>query len=117
MIGLVNGCGPRGWWWIPDTIFGLHVAGDCDHHDFNYWIGCKEFDRLKADRQLHDEIVARAIKATASLWKRWLRPIYMAIARAYYAAAVAGGESSFFYGDQERTLEDLYNELDEAMFE
>ena len=118
MIGIVNGCGPIGWArWIPDRIFGLHVEEDCEHHDLNYWVGCSDFDRVKADRQFYDEIAERATRATTSIWKRLLRPIYMLVARAYYAAAVDGGEKHFFYGDQERTLEDLYRELEEATLE
>ena len=46
-----NGCGKKGSFLKPpDWIF----KASCNHHDFNYWLGGKEADRLKADYQFYE---------------------------------------------------------------
>ena len=110
--GIINGCGPKyGWinWLVPDVIFGLHIEEDCNDHDFRYWIGCTEEDRLRADQELGDRIWKRAQEKTVAWYRRWMRPFYYAAAWTYYRAVRRlGAYSDLFYrGPQQRTREDL----------
>jgi len=109
--GIVNGCGPKYRWvnyLVPDVLFGLHITDDCNHHDFNYWLGGSQADRLKADYQLYERIFARAKAATESWWWRWLRPAYYAAAWTYYRAVrYFGAYDDLWHTGPERTREDL----------
>lgn len=99
--GLLNGCGPKGGWigaLVPNAVFGLDVEEFCDWHDFNYLIGGKEADRVKADWQFYEAIRERAKELTSG-WKVWLRPLYLVTAWAYYQAVRAKGGPHFRYGD------------------
>lgn len=109
-VRIINGCGPKiGWvnWLVPDVVFGLHIEEDCDHHDFNYWLGHTEADRVKADWQFYERLRGRARRKTESWWWRWMRPIYYTAAWAYYRAVRWLGAKFFYYGPSERTREDL----------
>jgi hypothetical protein len=70
-------------------------------HDFNYWIGCTEKDREKADLQFYE-----AMRKDAGWW-----PHYQALALAYYLAVRMFGGACFYYGEHERDEKDL----DEAL--
>jgi hypothetical protein len=107
-VGILNGCGAKeGVLNVPDWIF----KANCYHHDFNYWLGCTEDDKRKADWQFYQAMVYDANNAS---W--WLRPWYRGWAWLYYAGVRSSEESKrrFYYADQERTLEDLNKELDDA---
>ena len=54
---ICNGCGPKGGW-VPVPDFLFHAS--CDHHDFNYWLGCTEQDRRKADHEFLTEMLKDA---------------------------------------------------------
>lgn len=91
---ICNGCGPKGGI-VPVPDFFMHAS--CDHHDFNYWIGCTIKDRWKADRQFYAEMRKDA---------GW-NPIKQAIALTYYLAVAAGGAAFFHYADKQRDENDL----------
>jgi len=91
---ICNGCGPKGGW-IPVPEFFCHAS--CDHHDFNYWIGCNWRDRRKADRQFYTEMRRDAGR----------NPLKQAVALTYYLAVRACGAAFFHYADQERDETDL----------
>ena len=45
-----NGAGPRKFGWlVPDNIWGLSVVDAANIHDWMYWKGSIEEDRLEAD--------------------------------------------------------------------
>jgi hypothetical protein len=45
-----NGAGPRRFGWlVPDTIWGLSITDAANIHDWMYWKGRTEADRLEAD--------------------------------------------------------------------
>lgn len=87
---------------VPDFIFGA----SCDHHDFNYWLGCTEADRFKADRQFYEEMKK---DARSVAWFR--RPLLLFLAWRYYRAVRRWGGWAFHYADRQRTREDLEREM------
>ena len=76
----------------------LFLHNMCDHHDFNYWIGCAEKDRQKADMEFYQ---AGKRKANWNLLKQ-------AAVLTYYLAVRAFGAACFHYADKERDWDDLY---------
>ena len=91
---ICNGCGPKGGW-IPVPELFLHEI--CDHHDFNYWIGCTWRDRLRADNQLY----------TAGRKRAGWNPIKQSIALTFYLAVLSCGWACFHFADRERDENDL----------
>jgi hypothetical protein len=89
-----NGCGPKGGW-VPVPDFFCHAS--CDHHDFNYWLGCTEEDRRKADHQFLVEMLKDAGDD----------PIKQTIALTYWMAVRLFGSFCFHYADKERDENDL----------
>lgn len=97
--GHLNGCGGKGGWLDPpDWIF----TASCYHHDFNYWVGGSEEDRLKADWQFYQAMLEDAEELP--WWKRWWGK---AMAWTYYKAVLWFAKPFFHYADQKRSLEDL----------
>ncbi len=104
---ITNGCGAKGGFIsVPNFIF----RASCRHHDFNYWLGNTEDDRRKADRQFY-EAMKRDAAMVRSFWKRLY---YRAWAWIYYKAVTHFGVRYFNYADQQKTWEDLYEEMDEG---
>jgi hypothetical protein len=102
MARILNGCGPKLRWLnylIPDQFFGLTLEEDCDHRDFNYTIGGKEADRLKADYQFYVAMDRRAL-ARATSWRRPLLLLYRCVALAAFCAVRLMGGRFFHYGDK-----------------
>ena len=104
---ICNGCGPKAFY-IPLPTFLFRTC--CDHHDFNYWLGCKEVQRKKADLQFLREMIHDANTAdTVNARKR--RRAYAVI---YYFAVRVGGIFCFHYGRKQRTRMDLQAQVDAA---
>jgi hypothetical protein len=99
---ICNGCGGKGSWIpIPEFIFGA----DCNHHDFNYWLGCTKAQRKKADRQFLVEMLIDSIRLFIK------EPLYKVLfyvfwAIVYYAAVRLRGYKYFNFVKR-KTLEDL----------
>jgi len=93
-----NGCGGKGSWVpVPDFLF----TASCNIHDFHYWRGGDEADRLKADFEFYQAMLVDA--ADASWWRRgWDR----GLAWLYYRAVRAWAQDYFHYGSR-RTRADL----------
>ena len=93
---------PNGCTWSPDKIPFVGWFGDCcDVHDFLYWAGGAEADRLRADRQLRDCMRAKVAhegwaKRAAMRWVSWR----------YYRYVRRFGGSHFNYWDKARTNTD-----------
>lgn len=97
--GICNGCGAKGGWFNPPDFIYKSV---CNHHDFNYWLGCTESDRIKADFQFLEQIYR--IAKDYSFFRRWH---YYFIGVIYFSAVRVFGKRHFYYADKERTLQDL----------
>jgi len=95
---LCNGCGPKGGIPVPEFVF----AESCDRHDFDYWLGHTEFDRLRADWRFRAAMMADA--GRCPWWSRWW---YRWVADVYYRAVRRWGASAFYYGPSYRTRAEL----------
>ena len=91
---ICSGCGPKGLFIKPPDFMFL---ASCNHHDFNYWLGCNRWQRLKADLQFYKEMLLDAYGSRYH--KFW--------AMCYYRAVRIGGMFCFHWGKRQRTLEDL----------
>jgi hypothetical protein len=89
-----SGCGPKGLFVKPPNF---RFRASCDHHDFNYWLGCHRYHRKKADLQFYCEMLKDA--GGKRKYKFW--------AQAYYRAVRIGGIPFFNWAKRQRTLEDL----------
>ena len=102
---IVNGCGPKGGNIpVPEFIF----TASCDHHDFNYWLGCMEEDRHKADKQFYNAMKedCDALKNHRALGRiMYFR--YRVWSWLYYKAVRHFGNHYFHYADKERTRSDI----------
>lgn len=103
-LHICNGCGKKGGWIKPPEFM---FTASCNWHDFNYWLGCTEKDRKKADIQF-----LQAMKKDVSRLAWYRRPLAYLAAETYYLAVRTCGKSAFYYGKEERTLEDLKKELE-----
>jgi len=94
-----GGCGARGSWFNPpDFCFGK----PCLQHDFHYWRGANEDDRLQADNAFL-RFMRRTIKTKA--W--WRRPALHMTAWLYYKGVRAGGDDSFHFAKHMKTKADV----------
>lgn len=91
---ICNGCGPKGLIIkVPDFLF----LASCNHHDFNYWIGCSRKDRAKADYEF----------LTWSLKDAGNSKYYRFWAKCYYYAVRWFGWLFFHWARKERDRDDL----------
>ena len=100
---ICNGCGGKGHWLKPPSWL---FKACCDHHDFNYWLGFTEADRVRADLQFWEAMVE---DANASPW--WLRWWRRRMAWVYWKGVSRYGGPFFYYGPTEHTREDLEREM------
>ena len=89
----VNGCGPGGWRvdLIPDHLGDVDISAPCNQHDYLYFLGGSEEDRLRADVLLYTNIAASVL-----LNDGYLVPLQMAAAAVFYRAVRNGGAA--FWG-------------------
>ena len=89
----VNGCGPGGWRFdlIPDHLGDVDISDFCREHDYLYFLGGTEADRLAADVLLYTKIAASVL-----LNDGYLVPLQMAAAAIFYRAVRNGGAA--FWG-------------------
>ena len=101
---ICNGCGPKGGFIpVPEFIFNAC----CDHHDFNYWIGCNRKQRKKADLQFLREMLRDANTYPYPE----PRNTYRWLARIYYRAVRFGGVFCFHWAKRQRNRIDLNIEI------
>ena len=88
----VNGCGPGGWRvdLIPDHLGDVDITDACNLHDYLYFLGGSEEDRLMADVLLYTNIAAKIL-----LNDGYLVPLQMAAAAIFYRAVRNGGAAFF----------------------
>lgn len=91
---ICNGCGPKG---LAVPIPQFMFRASCNHHDFNYWLGCNSLQRKKADLQFLREMM---VDAGDNKWyKKW--------ALTYYHAVRVGGMCCFHWAKEQRNRIDL----------
>lgn len=77
----LNGCGPEGWkriivsqldkpWWLLRLC---RLKPFCRLHDYRYWIGGSEIDRINADQELHDGICLEVEYKFGLLWRHGIQ--------------------------------------------
>ena len=96
---ICNGCGPKGLFIKPPNFM---FRASCNHHDFNYWLGCSRLQRKKADLQFYREMLKDA--GDSWYYKFW--------ARAYYRAVRLCGIFFFHWAKKQRTMEDLMKRME-----
>lgn len=92
-----NGCGPSGWKvdLVPDSLWGLSVAGACNIHDWMYHEGKTIEDKAGADRVMLNNMLRLVNGRTRWRWLRWLR---RRSAHVYYQAIKRYGGPAFWEG-------------------
>lgn len=70
---------------------------DCDHHDFNYWLGGDEWARKRADREFLESMLRSAGNNHE----------YQTLAITYWMAVRLFGSVCFHYAAEERNENDL----------
>lgn len=104
---LTNGCGGKGGWFKgPGDLF----CRACKHHDFNYWLGGTEDDRLKADWQFYIHMCEEA--ASHRSW--WTKTRKKALAWIYYRAVRHFGSRYFVYNPKQDAWTRLESEMSDA---
>ncbi len=98
-----NGCGRKGGWLDPPSF--LFVAS-CNQHDFYYWRGANNDDRLAADRAFLSAMLVDA--SAARWWKRWF---YRSMAHIYYRSVRMFGKSAFTFRESPATWDDFDDEM------
>ena len=96
-LHICNGCGSKGSIIpVPNFIF----EACCNHHDFQYWLGCTEEQRKKADQQFLVEMLVDAVRSKRKVF-------YSSWAVIYYTAVRLRGKKHFYYAPIQKVLEDL----------
>lgn len=102
----VDGFKPDGATGVPDKVWFLpSIQPMADLHDFRYWTGGKEYDRMTADWEFHDMIKrlgARLVYESGLLalpFNLWRRRELRNIADLYYLGVrlLGGGRDHFNY--------------------
>ena len=98
---ICNGCGGKsGWLNPPEFLFNA----SCNQHDFYYWRGGTESDRLEADKAFYE---AMLVDVQNSAWYK--RLYYKLIAYTYYKSVRLFGKKFFEYGTMKtKTDIDVY---------
>lgn len=93
---ICNGCGAANskFDFVPDTIYGLSVREACYRHDYAYYIGRSEEDRLAADRQFLNNLLT-IIELNSNFI---MRPLRRRRALKYYEAVREMGAKAFWAG-------------------
>jgi len=94
---ICNGCGGKGGWIKPPHAAFFNTS--CNRHDFSYWRGCTEENRLKADMGLYRSMIT---DCQSLGWFQYLR--YRPWCWAYYQGVRISGKKYFYYADEKRYL-------------
>lgn len=89
---ICNGCGGKGSF-VPVPNFRFKAS--CNHHDYNYFLGGTEKDRLKADTQFLEAMILDA-GLNGNLFRRIFYKFWAYI---YYFAVRIFGKKYFNYND------------------
>jgi hypothetical protein len=97
---ICNGCGGKGGWFNPPEFL---FNASCNQHDFYYWRGGCEKDRLEADVKFFDLMITDVKRA-----KWYNMPFYYLTVLVYFKAVRIVGSKFFQYRDAQKTKEDLF---------
>lgn len=116
-LTVCNGCGRKGRH-IPVPEFKFTAS--CHHHDFKYWQGGTEADRIKADYEFFEAMLHDAKYKEDDTKRKWVvRQYYKAWAHVYYnAVRLCGGNKvlgGFHYAAKKRTRKDLDEAVEEYL--
>jgi len=102
---ICNGCGAKGGWIkVPNFRF----KACCDQHDFYYWRGCSEANRLKADTTFYKIMLEDIESSGYGFFKRaW----YKSWAWTYYKAVRVFGKKAFYFAEKMKGQAELNEEL------
>jgi len=92
---ICNGCGGKGGLIKPPHRIFFETS--CNKHDFSYYLGCTEKDRLKADKGFYQ---AMKQDCESLPWYQYAR--YRPWCWVYYKAVRRFGRKFFYYGDKKR---------------
>lgn len=92
---IVNGCGGKGSKVRPPK--GIFYKASCNHHDYGYWVGCTDEQRLLCDKNLK-----KAMKDDCSKLPWWKQAAYRPWCYGYYRAIRIAGKQYFYYGEEKR---------------
>lgn len=98
--GVINGCGPEGMkkvGFFLKRVLPTEYQQWCDQHDFNYYLGHTEADRIKADWQFYERL-----REVAKQQSWWCRPYYLMLAWLAYTTVRKNGREFFYYGPEEQ---------------
>lgn len=103
---ICNGCGAKGGLPIPDSLLLLDISEACNIHDYRYWAGGTEEDKIFADREFLDNIltIIRQVEFLDALDD--IREIE---AHAYYLAVKLWGDSSFVFENYKKVNNEKTN--------
>lgn len=73
-----------------------------NEHDFLYWIGGTELDRIDADNNLYNIMICITKQC---VW--WKQPLYRYMSYLYYKDIRFNGKKFFFYTDTVKTIDDV----------
>lgn len=96
---IVNGCGPGGWKFdlVPDTIYGLSIRAICNVHDWMYYWGESEQDKVFAD-----QLFLRNLRVYITKNSSWiLRGLRLSRATKYFEAVEHLGSRAFWSGKED----------------
>ena len=64
------GCGPGGIgdWLVPDTLYGLSIRESCCCHDWGYFIGETQEDKVETDDIFLNNMIRQITDGTKSSW-------------------------------------------------
>lgn len=88
---IVNGCGGKGG--LVKPPHRIFFKASCNHHDYAYWCGGTEADRLKADKMLYNLMVDDCKDLP---WCSWMR--YRPWCWAYFKGVRIAGKKFFSFG-------------------
>ena len=100
---ICNGCGGKGGWIKPPNFI---FSKPCGEHDFDYWLGCDDEHKKKADESFY-----KRMKVKISQAKWYKKPHYHIWAYTYYKAVRIGGKKYFYYSNTQKTYTDLKLEM------
>lgn len=96
LFKIVNGCGSAKAKidFVPDHILGLSIKQACYPHDFDYWVGKTDEDKMRADDRFLRNILA-IIRAESVWFMKWRRRHW---AMVYYNFVCDMGHKAFWAG-------------------
>ena len=92
---ICNGCGGKGGFVKPPHK--AFFKASCNHHDFGYWKGVTEADKIKCDNLFFKAMREDCRKLS---WYNYIR--YRPWCWLYYKAVKTIGKKFFYYGDKQR---------------